>query len=200
MEEIVRRLGVQCSRRGLVHHAGKIVQVMLQGLLKAAASTKLFTEIAQNAGGWTIVDVNVHQGLHGSGILERYSTIVFKAVVGTPTNLAILNPVFVHSVPFVVANDVSYPVAALVIAVCYLLHEAHKLREVVEVREKGIHLVNRRIHCYRCMMLHPILCLTLCHTISFPSELYVSPPRLEINPVSRCSKSISPAQGFLILH
>src|SRR5258708_37536431 len=121
---------------------------MLHGLLKATASTEPLTKSTQNAGGRIIVDVNVYPGLHRSGSLERYPAFVFKAFGGTPTNLAILNPVLVHSIPFVTANDLGYPMAALLIVVRYLLHEAHKLREVVEVCEKAVHLVNRCIHCH----------------------------------------------------
>src|SRR5207244_8954342 len=86
-----------------------------------------------------------------------YFTAVFQAICRAPPNLAIFNPVFVDGIPFVATKNLSYPMAALIIIIGNFFYKAHKLGEIIKVREKRIDLVYRRFNCNGSMM--------FCHTI-----------------------------------
>ena len=153
MEQVIRRCGVERSRRRLVYHTGKIFQVMLQRLIKALANTQILTYITQRSSRWIVSDIDIDACLVGTNRLKRHAPRVFQAIGRTPTNLAIFYPILVHGIPFVTTRDFCHPVAALIIIIGDLFYKAHKLGKVIEVTEERVNLMYRRVHGNRCMML-----------------------------------------------
>src|SRR6185437_5637760 len=107
---------------------------------------QLLTDFADDTARWIVLDIHRHARLVGAKRLEGDEAAILTAFGRLPTDLPIGNPVSVDGVPFVSASDIYHPVARLVVEVGDFLDEAHELREVVEMGEHRIDLLDRRIH------------------------------------------------------
>src|SRR5579884_3639251 len=66
MENVVGGIRVERTRRGLVDHASKILQVVLQIVFKAAARTEFFADIPQDTQRRVVINVDINARLPGS--------------------------------------------------------------------------------------------------------------------------------------